>query len=336
MVMRVFGAPFCSPFFEDTPPTSVLDVACGSALWSSACHDYFKGQGYTNISFTGVDIAPLAPDLKQQGLNWRFVQHDLQKRPWPFQDEEFDLIFLKDADFCVGVGDYGVVDPLLELRRMLKPGGVLEAWNSNHQIRTLLPNQPVPHGTTEDEIEQAEETATYPVSSGTAFTKAQNTYLQDYNKWVEEALEKRRLSAVPCARLDWLFLSRAEYFKSFGSRRVAIPFGEVRWEREGIGGGNARLMVHESAAAPFLSAGKSEQTKTSRRLKPAQAALRRTALLTMVHFIEAIELILKEASGKRPDEWDRWWAGMTSNLLEQNGTLSGECLEIGAWWAQKM
>lgn len=49
-----------------------------------------------------------------------------------------------------------------------------------------------------------------------------------------------------------------------------------------------------------------------------------------------MEPVLKAESGKRQDEWDRWWANLTSDLLEQNGTINGECLELGACWAQKL
>ena len=41
-------------------------------------------------------------------------------------------------------------------------------------------------------------------------------------------------------------------------------------------------------------------------------------------------------SGKKQDEWDRWWAALNSDVLERNGLSNGECLEVGAWWAQKI
>lgn len=307
LLMRLHGAPFCNTVInEDSPPKKVLEVACGSALWSSACHDYFKSCDHHGIEFTGLDIAPLAPDLRQSGVNWRFVQHDLRKRPWPFTEKEFDFIFLKDVGFCMA-GAEMKDSPLAEISRLLKPGGVVEIWESDHVFRTLLPSPSKPAGATEDEFEQAEASAAYIMTDGTGFAVSQNKYLRDYNMWVEQALDKRNLSATPCATTMWALRVEAERFGNVGSRRLALPMGEVRWEKE-VG------------RAP---------------LTPYQSGLRRTALLTVVKFIESMEPVLKGESGKRQDEWDRWWASMISDLLEQNGTYDGECIEVGAWWAQR-
>jgi hypothetical protein len=112
------------------------------------------------------------------------------------------------------------------------------------------------------------------------------------------------------------FTAESESFKSVGSRRIAIPLGEVRWERDAHGEAS-----HER-----------EQRKA---LTPDQLSLRQTALLTIVQMIESMEPMLMEASGKGRDEWDRWWTGMTTDLLQKGGVASGECLEVGAWWGQK-
>ena len=332
MLVRIFGAPFCSPFFEDSPPKKVLEIACGSGLWSSACHDYLKGQGGPKVSFTGLDIAPLAPDLNLHGLDWRFVQHDLRKMPLPFQDGEFDFVFIKDAGFCMATDESGA-SPHSEPFRLLKEGGVLEIWDSDHVFRTLLPHPPIPSGMTEDDVEQAEESGTYLISPSTAFAKPQNKYLQYYNTLAEKALEKRGFTAAPCALAAWTFTINPDICEDTGSRRVAIPFGEVRWEKEGIRKGSGR--PQQSASG---SPDKTKERKPSakpRVLTPDQAALRRTALMTSIQFIESLELLLREESGKMEAEWDRWWAAMTNDLLEQNGTFNGECLEVGAWWGRK-
>ncbi|MCJ1409224.1 hypothetical protein MMC19_003302 [Ptychographa xylographoides] len=327
MLMRIHGAPFCSPFFEDSAPKKVLEVACGSALWSSACHDYFKAHGFPNVSFTGVDIAPLAPDLKAQGLNWRFVQHDCRDTPWPFPDEEFDFLFIKDVGLA-----YGLSDALADTMRLLKPGGVVEIWESDYLFRTLLPHPTIPPGTTEEQVEQADDTATYIMSPSTAFVDSQNTYLSDYNEWVQKAFDKRHLIALPCSTTSWAF-SYSDLIGEMGSRRVAIPFGEVRWEREGVGVGSVQTKGHLRGKSAAIAEKQSNiEAKT---LTANQAALRRTALTTTIQLIEALEPLLKVESGKRQDEWDRWWAGMTHDLLEHNGTINGECLELGAWWGRK-
>lgn len=338
MLMQVFGKPFCSPFLEDNPPRKILEIACGSALWSSAYHDYLVHRGVPNASFTGLDIAPLAPNLSERGMNWRFVQHDLRKSPLPFPDEEFDLVFVKDTGFWAATVGLKV-DPLSEPLRLLKPGGALEVWDSDYTIRTLLPHPPIAFSVADEDQEQAQLTATYTTAPGTPFTLAQNSYLHDYNSWVEKALDKRKVTAVPCALVGLVFSGEVETLRGIGSRRIAIPFGEIRWEREGIGGrpleirkpGRRRLSTTD-LRPPTKDDGRQLRRQN---LNANQAALRRTALLTVVQMIESLEPMLKEASGKNQDEWDRWWAGMTTDLLEQKGTASGECLEVGAWWGQK-
>jgi len=337
LLTEVYGAPFCAPLFQHRPPKKVLEVACGSALWSSGAHDFFKRRGCSNVSFTGLDIAPLAPDLRQHGVNWRFVQHDLRKPPLPFEDEEFDYIFVKDTVFCAaGLGVE--VNPLMELMRYLKPGGVIEVWESDLLFRCLLPSPPTTLGTSKDDVEQAASTATYAIAAGTPFTKAQNSYLQDYNIWAEKALDKIEATAAPCALMGLTFSSEPEVFGSVGSRRIAIPLGEVRWEQEGIGRDSLsqkkRTGREKSEASRASAAGQASVERRS--LTPDQRALRRAALTTVLGLIQGLEPLLMKESGKKQDEWDRWWAGLNSDLLEGDGLLNGECLEVGAWWARKV
>lgn len=116
LLMQVFGGPFCAPFAQHRPPKKVLEVACGSGLWSSSAHEYFEARGFPNVSFTGLDIAPLAPDVRKHGVDWRFVQHDLRKLPLPFEEEEFDYIFVKDTMFCAA-GAGVEVNPLVSKTR---------------------------------------------------------------------------------------------------------------------------------------------------------------------------------------------------------------------------
>ena len=329
MLTQVYSLPFCNPFLKGSTPKRILEMGCGSGLWSSVCHDYLKSRFDVNVSFTGLDIAPLAPDLSQQGVDWRFVQHNMSDpRGLPFADAEFDFIFIKDVAFCTASPQL-TDNPLSEPLRVLKPGGTFEVWESDHIFRSLLPYPSVPVGTSEDVVKQAERSATYLMSTSTAFVTAQNKYLQDCNTWIEMALEKRGLSATPCALATWAVTSDFDKVMEIGSRRVAIPFGEIRWEQGGArtGGPPDRFSTMPLTDQKTQSKGKF--------LTATQAAIRRTALVTTIQFIESLELMLKEESGKRQDEWDRWWASMTNNLLEQNGTINGECLEVGAWWGRK-
>ncbi|KAL3702807.1 hypothetical protein TMatcc_000119 [Talaromyces marneffei ATCC 18224] len=320
-LIRVFGAPYCATPLKDKRPKKILELACGSGLWSHACHDYFLEQdagdskspkgtlkdNKNTTSFTGLDIVSIAPDLRRKGVDWQFVRHDIRKPPLPFPSDHFDFVFIKDAGLCQSATAQQI-DLLGEPLRVLKRGGILEVWDSDHVFRALLPNpSPAPNVSKKDQ-KHADFTATYTISPATPFAAAQNKYLLDYNSWVEKAFEKRKLTPMPCATIGLSFTTEADAFRSGGSRRIAIPLGaEVRWE----------------------------QTSGRGKLNAEQLDLRHTALTTTIQMIEGMEPMLMEASGKSQDEWDRWWAAMTTDLLQKNGLANGECLEVGAWWGQK-
>lgn len=214
----------------------------------------------------------------------------------------------------------------------------MEVWESDLLFRCLLPSPPTSMGNSKGDVEQAESTATYVIAAGTPFTKAQNTYLQDYNVWAEMALDKIEATAAPCALMGLTFSSEPEVYGSVGSRRIAIPLGEVRWEREGIGEDPASQKKKSNRdkggakRAPVVV-----QSSIERRLlTPDQKALRDAALTTVLGLIEGLEPLLMRESRKKQDEWDRWWAGLNGDLLEEDGLMNGECLEVGAWWARKV
>lgn len=320
LLVNIFGSPLISPNFRNKPPKKVLEIGCGNGYWSALCHRHFAQQGH-RVSFTGIDIAPLSPENNVDGMKWRFVQHDLRKVPMPFKDEEFDFIMVKDTSLVTSALDMAtsLTDEYL---RILCPGGSIEFWDGDHSIRMLLSHNPS-HATqdsnSEDEKEaQAEATGTYLMTTQTPFTETQNQYLTDYNTWLNKVLSTRGLDAMPCTSMASLLLQEPDLVDC-GSRRLAIPLGEVRWEREGTEG---------SLKGKEAEAGKKVLTT-------GQAALRQTALLTVIQFIESMEPFLRDVSGKSQNEWNRWYGDMMNDLLVQNGTSWGECLEIGAGWATK-
>lgn len=334
VTIHAFGSPCCAPQLEDKPPTRVLDVCCGAATWDRACHDYFAAEGITNIEFTGIDIVAVAPDLKKQGVNWTFVHGDLRQLKLPFGDDEFDYIYVKDAHTIATALEFQC-DPLDELIRVLKKGGVLEMWESDFEFRTLLPHPPAAPGISPEAQEHADATATYTISAATPFAPAQNKWLADYNKWICAALEKRKLTPSPCAFISQSFYYNDDVLKEMGNRRIAIPLSDIRWEREAIGTQAADARAANHRLSYSRSDASSEMSGDRKPLTQDQAALRKTALTTCIQLIESMEPLLMEASGKGRDEWDRWWAGMMTDLLQNKGASAGECLQIGAWWAVK-
>lgn len=277
-------------------------------------------------------MAPLAPDLKKQGVNWTFVQHDVRRGPWPFEDGEFDLVMLKDLSLVVPLGTASQRS-LDECIRLLRVGGTLEIWETDHTLRSLLPHPPTPTSKQRAEHDIALETGTFLIAPGTPFAPAQNKYLTHANTWITEALDKRKLPPTPCSRIANILYQEPESLVDVGMRRVAIPLGELRWERESF-----RHARSKSEADDLMSGkGKGKGRAVEQNLTPDQVALRQTALLTVVQMIESLEPVLKEVSGKNSEEWSHWWSSLMSDMMDPSrGAINGECLEIGAWWATKV
>ncbi|KAH7394178.1 SAM binding motif-containing protein [Phaeosphaeria sp. MPI-PUGE-AT-0046c] len=331
LATSIFGRALGSTPSPQNPPKKVLEVACGSGYYSSVCHNYLSGLGYDDVQFTGLDIVPIAGDLQRQGIAWNFVQHDLRKLPLPFDDDEFDIVVMKDLSMVIPLGapSQRVLD---EATRILKSGGTLEIWETDHVIRSILPHPPPPPGKNPQEYACAVSTGTFLISPITPFTEVQNKYLQDSNTWIQEALDRRKLSPTPCARISQMLLQETETLYDVENRRVAIPLGELRWEREQAGErNNAKRRGSEAGRLK-----KGNVAFDSVTLTEEQAALRYTALLVVIQMIESLEPLLKEVSGKNQEEWQRWWGWMMTNLLEQKGASSGECLEVGVWWCKKV
>ncbi|KIW02901.1 uncharacterized protein PV09_05949 [Verruconis gallopava] len=321
LAVRAFGKSLCSPFVEKKPPQRVLDIACGSGYWSSLCHDYLAELGCLNVEFVGLDIANIAPDLKQQGVNWKFVQHDIRKVPLPFEEEEFDLVLMKDLSLVLPLGPQQerLFDDAI---RVLRSGGVLEIWDTDYLVRTLLPHPPAPLSKRAEEHEHAIRTATFLISPATPFAKTQNKYLTDSNSWIQDALDARKLSPTPCGRMQPMLLQEPDTLEDIGFRRVAIPFGELKWERDNAAKrGKSRASLADAVPSS---------------LTPEQADLRASALLSTVMFIESMEPFLRKVSGKNAEEWTRWWNWMMTDLYEDGGANNGDCIEIGAFWARKI
>ncbi|KAG5975451.1 hypothetical protein E4U55_007661 [Claviceps digitariae] len=337
LLIQTFGGPVCSPSLIKTPPRRVLEIGCGSGFWSMMCHQFFKDRGHDTISFTGIDIAPVSPGssnaaadmtLLNRDMKWEFVNHDIRQTPWPLPQEGFDLIMVKDMSLAVtNVHFQSFIDEYL---RLLQPGGTVEIWESDHLIRMLRPHVPGSASTTDDadEREAASSLGAYVISSNTPLSAPVNLFLAEYNAWLTRALEARNLSAVPCTYIGSQLLQESETLTEVRSRRLAIPLSEVRWETEGVGG----IVTSDGTRTGETP---SKDQKGEQTLSAEQIALRETALLTVVQQVQALEAILREASGKSHDEWDVWLGKMMGDLMGEGGATWGECLEVGAWYARK-
>lgn len=314
----------------------ILDVGCGSGIWSLLCHRYLRRLGHTNVSFTGIDIAPpesqrMSPD---DDMDWTYVQLDVNQRPWPFPDGYFDLVFIKELTLAVLEPQHASFAE--EAQRVLMRGGYLEVWEVDHLIRLLRPHTP------NDEDRDLMGLGAYRLRVNTPLSAPLNTYLNEYNHWLSLALAKRDVMANPCTSIKHILLCETSLV-DVQSCRLVVPFGEIRWEGQG---GVAKVVTKDGKAYVDTSSRgpKSAPTTVSKADKPSGSPLelteigqsvRKTALQTLVQEIQAQELMLREVNGKGQDEWNTWMDRMTHDLLEEGGTSWGECLEAGAWWAKK-
>ncbi|KAK6073025.1 methyltransferase domain-containing protein [Seiridium cupressi] len=347
LLFQLFGGPIISTAFSAKPPQRILEVGCGSGFWSMMCHRYFAQHGHGGISFTGIDIVPLCgtgpdPNSKpDKDMNWRFIQHDMRRTPWPVKDGEFDLVMVKDMS-CAAPGQFSQVF-MDEYLRILRPGGVLEIWETDMSMRMLRPHVPATPAAAvtedsesdSDDEDDAARLGVYVVSANTPLSAPLNQFLVEYNAWLSKALDKRYLSAVPCTMIGPM-LFQEDGLIDVRSKRLAVPLSEVRWEREGVGG----VVTKDGKSYIDSMKGKGKVNdpkagKGGKSLTPAQAAIRRTALETSVGLIQALEPMLRDVSGKSQDEWDGWAGKMMNDLLKDGGTSWGECLEIGAWSARR-
>ena len=257
----------------------------------------------------------------------------------PFGEEEFDLIFVNDAATILPSARDLKLNPIAALKKYLKPGGCIEVLESDYVFRCLQPEPAMAPGTASQDAKQAQKTATYTVGPATPFSKTQNRFLADYNRWVEKAMGDNAITVTPCATMSFALTSESPGFAEVGSRRVAIPFSAIRWENDVEADAEAsQVKIPPNCKKVGKRKGltkSSAPTKEFKPLTPDQAALRRTALNVAVGLIESLEPLLMIESGKKQDEWGRWWGSMMTDMFENDGTVNGECLEVGNWWARK-
>lgn len=319
LTSRVLGGPICAPVDSLAPPRAVLDLGCGAAYWSAICHDSFDVQGLPTPSFTGLDIVPVASDLKEQGVDWTFVQHDLRHPHLPFGDDTFDLVLIKDMSLAMERTGQTEQRMTKEILRILRSGGTLEIQNTDLIIKRILPNPSRPANMTKEDESMSRETGTYCINSATPFAPCANPYLRDFNKWMLAATDRINVCLTPGASVEAMMMAEGGVLKNFEYKRVAVPLaGPLSWEEP------PEPKVHE------------KRHKRRERLTAEQMALRHTALQLVIQLTESLETSLKDISGKNDHEWATWWGAMTASLSKPEDFATGECLEVGSCWARKI
>ncbi len=94
---------------------AVLDFGCGPGRFTADLAALIRGEA------TGVDPIPRLLDFAPRGKNVVYLQMDDQKIPCP--SSSFDLAWV--VLVLGGITDEALVEAVTELRRVLKPGGLL-------------------------------------------------------------------------------------------------------------------------------------------------------------------------------------------------------------------
>ncbi|CAG8520309.1 8468_t:CDS:2 [Ambispora gerdemannii] len=99
------------------PGSKLLDLGCGSGQWTLEMAQEFP---YARVF--GIDINTNFPTLIKP-LNAHFIVGNVTEG-LPWEDNYFDFVWIRYL--CVGVKDADWQNLYLEVRRVLKPGGILE------------------------------------------------------------------------------------------------------------------------------------------------------------------------------------------------------------------
>lgn len=303
----IYDTPILSSELLNKPPLRVLELGCDTGWWSATCHQYFADRGH-HIEFVGMDIKAsigIEHSYRQLGMDFEYVQHDLNQAPWPFEDGSFDLIMARNIALALDPRHYSKT--VLEYGRLLKPGGTLEIWEHDFTVRSMRPK-------IQEHTGDLDTLGLYPVLDNAAFGPATDPYITELNTWVTAGFAELLLPTMPCSYIQAMFSGRlvegSELLDIADVKRVAIPLAQQStvWETK---------------------------EKMPRILKDDQVVIRRTALENFIEMIEALEPFIRTASGKSQSAWDAWLCKAKMNWLQNDGFTFGECLELGAWSVKK-
>ncbi|KAF3763931.1 S-adenosyl-L-methionine-dependent methyltransferase [Cryphonectria parasitica EP155] len=309
---------------DNPPPRRVLEVCCDTGWWSAALHQQLQERDRPATEFVGLDIKPPPPDAETcyegMGMTWEYVQHDVNDTPWPLPDNSFDLVMIRNVALALDSSKYSQL--VQEYVRVLRPGGTLELWEHDYNIRSMRPSiqqrqQQQNHAGGGDQS-KLDKLGLYPISESRDFGPASNACVAEYNAWIKTALADLHLPTMPCSYIETMFsghlVEGSEDLDMMRVERVAVPFGGaeggVSWEQQQNMGG-PRILTAE------------------------QEVVRRTALEGFVGMVEAFEPLLRAGGELSQVAWEDWIGKARKDWLQDGGFGLGECLEFGVWSLRK-
>jgi SAM-dependent methyltransferase len=126
----------CVKIMKSLQPGRLLDIGCSNGDWAT----YWEGHGW---KCSGIDIDKEHVEMaRQRGINAHHC--DLNRDPFPFEDESFDLIFAGEViEHLIDTDGF-----MRELRRCVRPGGAVLITTPNlvsfeNRVRILLGIYPI-------------------------------------------------------------------------------------------------------------------------------------------------------------------------------------------------
>ncbi|KAG1455829.1 hypothetical protein G6F46_001400 [Rhizopus delemar] len=109
----------------------VLDIGCGPGTWTLE-----MATEYPNADFYGIDECPIFPTTIKPP-NAHFQTHNILKGPLPFENEQFDFIYMRSM--MLYLSPVELSNLLSEIHRIMKPGSYFEVIDTDYTIRRAGP-----------------------------------------------------------------------------------------------------------------------------------------------------------------------------------------------------
>lgn len=303
-------------------PSRVLDIGCGTGIWIASMHDEFAARGRDDVKFVGMDVVPVFAPMT--GVNFTFVRHNCLNIPFPFQDGEFDYIFVRDLSPAIP-STSAQSDVLAECLRVLGEGGIMEIQCTDFTIRSISQTK-APRTSS----------SAYTITTSTQFeSQAQNEHVQFFNNCVSKILAKRALTPIPCSTIGMLF-SMEDCLVNNHSVRYALPLDEIWWES------GSRKDTSPTSESGDRSESKRKNSASAKNaldqlstLSENDLALRYQAKLQVKQLIDSLEPYWNETRDLPGEDFNKPYREMTASFFQEDGLRNGECLEFGAWWGTK-